>query len=79
MAATSSGAGSPPGNPPSITEIAPDVVTIGPDYGVGGVALEVFDSSANAGFRTILDPGDGLEAALRLVGSVLRLHRLITP
>jgi hypothetical protein len=79
MATSTSGAGTPSGNPLSITEIAPDVVTIGPDYNVGGIAFEVFDSNANAGFRTMLDPGDALDAALRLVGSVLRLHRLITP
>jgi hypothetical protein len=79
MATTNVPPGGSSGNPPSITEIAPDVVTIGPDYTVGGVAFEVFDSNANAGFRTMLDPGDALDAALRLVGSVLRLHRLITP
>jgi hypothetical protein len=79
MASATSTPGGASGQPPSITEIAPDVVTIGPDYGVGGIAFEVFDSSANAGFRTILDPGDALDAALRLLGAVLRLHRLITP
>jgi hypothetical protein len=34
-----------------LTELAPDVITIGPDFLAGGVAFELFDSNANAGFR----------------------------
>jgi hypothetical protein len=61
-----------------LTELAPDV-TIGPDFLVGGVAFELFDSNANAGIRTILDVGDALDAALRMVGAAIRLRRLFTP
>ena len=60
-------------------ELAPDVVTIAPDYTTSGVAFEVFDSNANIAFRTLLDPGDALDAALRMVGAVMRLHRLLAP
>jgi hypothetical protein len=68
----------PPGNP-TIVELAPDVVSVGPDYGTGGVAFEVFDSNANTAFRTQFDVGDALDAALRLVGASIRLRRLLTP
>jgi hypothetical protein len=78
MAISSSGPGSGPGNP-TIVELAPDVVTIAPDYTTGGVAFEVFDSNANTALRTLLDPGDALDAALRMVGAVMRLHRLLAP
>ena len=64
---------------PTIVEVAPDVISIGPDFLVGGVAFELFDSNANAGFRTILDVGDALDAALRMVGAAIRLRRILTP
>ena len=78
MAGSQSGSSSGPGNP-TITELAPDVVSIGPDYGTGGVVFEVYDATANAGFRTLHDVGDALDAALRLVGAAIRLRRLMTP
>ena len=78
MASSQSGSGSGPSNP-TIIELAPDVVTIGPDYLTGGVAFEVFDSNANTAFRTQFDVGDALDAALRMVGAAIRLRRLLTP
>ena len=64
---------------PTIVDVAPDVISIGPDFLVGGVAFELFDLNANAGFRTILDVGDALDAALRMVGAAIRLRRILTP
>ena len=55
--------GGSPGNP-TITELAPNVVSIGPDYNTGGVVFEVYDATATAGFKTILDVGDALDARL---------------
>ena len=78
MAIGSHGGGDPPGNP-TIIELAPDVITIGPDYLTGGVAFEVFDSNANTAFRTQFDVGDALDAALRMVGAAIRLRRILTP
>ena len=78
MASSQSTSGSGPGNP-AITELAPDVITIGPDYNTGGVVFEVYDATANAGFKTILDVGDALDAALRMVAACIRLRRLLTP
>ena len=43
---------------PTIIELAPDVISIGPDYLTGGVAFEVFDSNANTAFRTQFDVGE---------------------
>jgi hypothetical protein len=70
------GAGNPP---PIITDVAPDVITIGPDYMTGGVAFELYDATANVGFRTTFDVGDALDVALRLGGACIRLRRLLTP
>jgi hypothetical protein len=72
----------PPGGSsgnPQIHDIAPDVITIGPDYSVGGDAFEVYDASANVAFRTMLDVGDALDAALRMVAAVMRLRHIIRP
>jgi hypothetical protein len=55
------------------------VITIGPDHNTGGVAFEVYDATANAGFRTLLDVGDALDAAMRMVAACIRLRRLLTP
>ena len=79
MAAQQSTPGGTSGNPPTITEIAPDVITIGPDYRTGGIAFELYDASANVGFRTIFDVGDALDAAMRMIGAAMRLRRLLTP
>jgi hypothetical protein len=78
MAAQQSTSGGSPGNP-TIIELAPDVVSVAPDFGTGGVQFEVFDSNANTAFRTLFDVGDALDAALRLVGAAIRLRRLMTP
>jgi len=58
---------------PTVSNWRPDVITIGPDFGTGGVAFEIFANSAHTGFRTLLD------TALRLVGAAIRLRRLMTP
>jgi hypothetical protein len=67
------------GGNPTIHDVAPDVITVGPDYSVGGVAFEIFDSSANVAFRTLFDPGDALDVALRMVAAVMRLRHIIVP
>ena len=79
MAAQQSTPGGSSGKPPTITELAPDVVTIGPDFSTGGIAFEVYDATANAGFRMLLDVDDALDAAWRLVGAAIRLRRLMIP
>ena len=76
MASPQASGPSGPSNP-TVVELAPDVVSIGPDYLTGGVAFEVFDSNANTAFRTQFDVGDA--SALRMVGAAIRLRRLLTP
>jgi hypothetical protein len=65
------------GNPPNIVEIAPDVVTIAADVATGGIALEIYDATAQSGFRTLLDIGDALHTALRIVTAATRLIRSV--
>jgi hypothetical protein len=43
-----------------------DVITVGPDYATGRVAFELYNATANVGFRTIFDFGDALELCLRI-------------
>jgi hypothetical protein len=38
------------GSNPQIHDVAPDVVTIGPDYGVDGVTFEILDQTANVAY-----------------------------
>lgn len=78
MADLGSTSGRSPGSP-TIVELAPDEITIGPDFSTGGVAFEVFDSDANMAFRTQFDVGEALDAALRIVGAAIRLRRILTP
>jgi hypothetical protein len=78
MASPTSTPGGSSGNP-TIIELAPDVVTIGPDYNTAGVAFEIHDTSADTIVRTQFDIGDALDAALRMVGAAIRLRRILTP
>jgi hypothetical protein len=50
------------------------VITRRPDYATGIGAFELYDATANVGFRTIFDVGDELDVCLRMLGAWLRLR-----
>jgi hypothetical protein len=64
-----------PGGKPTIQSIEPATVTVQPDFDVGGVSLEIADQDG-AGFKTLFDLNDALDATMKLIGAVHRLRRL---
>ena len=72
MPAKSEDGRNPPENP-SIVCIEPHSVDVRPDYGVGGVQIEVVDRTGR-GFRTIFDPDAAVDLCLRAIAAVARLR-----
>jgi hypothetical protein len=64
------------GGNPQIHDVEPDQVEIKADQTVGGVSVEVVDSTG-FGFRTILDWPQALDSALRLAGACMKLRGIV--
>ena len=68
--------GGSPGNP--VIDVEPDTITVSPDWGMGGVVLEIVDS-AGSGFRTILDWPKAMDCAIRLAVTVATMRGILKP
>jgi hypothetical protein len=68
----------PAGHHNPVTDVEATHVGVTLDVALNAVAFEVTDGSGT-GFRTLLDLDQALDAALRLVSSVMRLKGLAAP